>query len=172
MPAEYEITAVESTEPREWTASAGATFHAWRVTLKNAEGRELANVEMNKKPGNLPEVGQKIYGEVDTTGSYGPKFKNAPRPGQQGFGNNSNGGGSYDQRDEAISRAVAFKGAVELLAAAIAGGDKIPADDLPSLVGKLTADLLPIVEGKAEQQSEPASEPEKAALPADSDIPF
>lgn len=107
MSAWYTIAAVESSEPRAWSSQEGGKFESWRVTLRNAEGRELGNVEINKKPrqdgrSSAPTVGSEHYGDVDMSGQHGPKFGYAKPPdgsaavrgGSGGGGSSSAGGGS------------------------------------------------------------------------------
>lgn len=76
----YEITAVTG-DPRPW----GTDMVGYRVTLRNADGRELANVDVSRKnSAPAPRVGEKVDGEVDTSGQYGPKLKATRRGGGGG----------------------------------------------------------------------------------------
>lgn len=72
--ATYEITAV-APKARDWDSSKGGPMKAYRVTLRNSEGREMQNVEWSRKATSpAPAVGEKVDGTVDTSGQYGPKF--------------------------------------------------------------------------------------------------
>lgn len=84
MTPSYTITEVGDSV-REWTSQKGAPFKSYRVTLRNTEGRELANVEVSRPATSpKPEAGQTVEGTVDTSGQYGPKLKE-PRPGGGGL---------------------------------------------------------------------------------------
>lgn len=93
MSAWYTITAIEPGEPRVWRGQ-GGTFHSFRVTLRNSEGRELEHVEINKKPGKTPRLGSENYGDVETGVAHGPKFKyGKPADGSPAVRGGSGGGG-------------------------------------------------------------------------------
>lgn len=78
MPA-YTITAVAD-NPRDWNSTQGGPMKAYRVTLRNGEGRELPNVEWSRKAGSpAPTVGQSVDANVDTSGPHGPKLKVIPK---------------------------------------------------------------------------------------------
>jgi hypothetical protein len=73
----YTITAVND-QVRDWQSQQGGPMKGYRVTLRNADGREMANVEWSRKANSpAPQVGQTVDGTVDTSGQYGPKFKAA-----------------------------------------------------------------------------------------------
>lgn len=72
-----------------------------------------------------------------------------------------------DPRGESIDRAVAFKGAVELVAAGIQEG-KLEPEAATTAIRSLTTALLPIVKG----QSDPPAEPAESGTNLDADIPF
>lgn len=74
MAQEYTITSVSANAPEAWESAHG-TMHKYKVKLSGVQ--EI--VFVNKKPGNTPEVGQKLYGDV-TTNKYGTQFKAASKP--------------------------------------------------------------------------------------------
>ncbi|HEX6024385.1 MAG TPA: hypothetical protein VFZ00_20520 [Solirubrobacter sp.] len=99
MPA-YEIVQVGE-NPRTWHATQGGEMRAYRLTLRNADGREMQNVEWSRKVTSpAPTVGQKVEGTVDTSGSHGPKFKMAPTSSYSGGGKT---------RDPAERKAIAMQ---------------------------------------------------------------
>ena len=103
MPS-YTIAAV-SPEVRDWSSQKGGPMRSYRVTLRNAQGQELANVEWARKQSSPPPaVGQTVEGDVDTSGQYGPKFKAL----QQGGGGGGGGGGGRP-RDPAERRSIAMQ---------------------------------------------------------------
>jgi hypothetical protein len=71
--ATYTVTAV-SDQVRDWSTQKGAAWKSYRVTLRNAEGREKAGVELARiASAPKPEAGQTVEGEVKQT-DYGPKL--------------------------------------------------------------------------------------------------
>jgi hypothetical protein len=146
--AEFTIAAVATNEDgsprtRAWNSEKGGPMLSYRMTLRNAQGAELSNVEWSRKQDSQPPaVGQSIEGEVDTTGEYGPKFKAAQRPGGTG------GGGGGRPRDPAERRSIAMqhaqKCAVTILEVAASHGDYRPpnAGDVVTQVKAVAAALF------------------------------
>lgn len=95
----YTVVAV-SDNVRDWSSTKGGPMKGYRVTLRNADGREMENVEWSRKATTpAPEAGLKVEGTVDTSGPYGAKFKQAQQGG--GFG-----GGGRGPRDPAERRSI------------------------------------------------------------------
>lgn len=72
----YTVSAVGD-NVRDWSFKNGTPMKAYRVTLRNDAGRELANVEWSKGASEpAPKVGDTTPAEasVDQSGSYGPKL--------------------------------------------------------------------------------------------------
>lgn len=137
MPQEYKIAGVRS-GPREWTNKAGGKMHSYRVDLADANGQITQNVERNKKPESAPpQVGDVEYGDIESGGEYGPKFKLASRPG--GGGGGGGGGGRarrpdddpkvYAARQAAIARQHSQEMALRFLEARDGLGDSDASDD-------------------------------------------
>lgn len=115
MTPSYTVTEIETPTPREWSAN-GSPMHSYRVKLKNDQGAELGNVEVNYKPGNSPSVGEVIEGEVDTSGQYGPKLKKAKKGNYGGGGGGGQRGHSPEER-ASIQAQTACKVAGEVVVA-------------------------------------------------------
>lgn len=76
-----------SDQVRQWQTKAGAPWKSYRVTLKNAAGAELGNVEISRAASApAPAVGEQVEGEVDKSGQYGPKLQEPRRSGGGGGG--------------------------------------------------------------------------------------
>lgn len=119
----YTITAVGD-QVRDWDATKGGPMKSYRVTLRNAEGNELANVEWARKATSpKPEVGQSVDGDVDTSGQYGPKLKLAQQ--QQG-GRGGGGGGRSPEESRRIVRQHSQNMALKYAALRLEDGDLPP----------------------------------------------
>lgn len=135
----YTITAVGD-QVRDWDATKGGPMKSYRVTLRNAEGNELANVEWARKATSpKPEVGQSVDGDVDTSGQYGPKLKLAQQAGGGGFSRSK-----PPEERRSIAMQHAQKCAVTILEVAAAHGDYKPpnAGDVVGQVKTLAAALF------------------------------
>lgn len=139
----YTITSVG--DPRSWTGKFGPML-SYDLRLEG----EQETVELAQKPTTqAPVLGQTIEGTIDRTGPHGPKLKKA-----QPMGGSGGGRPKDPDLDHRIARQVAFKGAIELVAASppIFGEDDTKAPSLHNevaiaSVAALTEELLPIVEG-------------------------
>ncbi len=81
----FTITAV-SPNPRQWNSTKGGPMLSYRIDLDGPDG-PVAGVEWARKATSVaPTVGQQLDGTIDTSGSYGPKFKQAPAGGFGGGG--------------------------------------------------------------------------------------
>lgn len=88
MPSDYKIVAVTK-GPRVWSSQFG-TFHAYECDIVDASGQQTKGVEVSIKPESpVPQSGDELYGDVDTSSQYGPKFKKASKPGAGGGGGGS-----------------------------------------------------------------------------------
>jgi hypothetical protein len=109
--ADYMIARVSSKPPREWSftdkkTGAKVDMETYNVMLEG----ENDPVEVNRKPGDRPAIGEVLSGRLEDTG-YGKRFKRESKPYTPGAGK------SYQPKDEAaikamwsISQAVAFLG--------------------------------------------------------------
>lgn len=103
---------------RNWQTQKGAEMRSYRVKLRNKDGRELDNVEVARVAhAPKPEAGQTLEGTVDTSGQYGPKFKEA----RQGAG-----GGGFRSKPPEERRSIAMQSScvrgVELVRIAVEHG--------------------------------------------------
>lgn len=144
MPA-YTITAV-APNPRDWNSTQGGPMKGYRVTMRDAQGQEMQNVEWSRKVTSAaPTVGQQVEGTIDTSGQYGPKFKAAQQGG--GFG-----GGGFRPRDPAERKSIemmhAQKCAVDALRLAAEHGEYKPpkASDVVDQVRDLAASFFAQIE--------------------------
>lgn len=122
----YTITAVSPTA-RDWNSTQGGPMKAYRVTLRNAEGREMPNVEWSRKATSpAPTAGQEIDANVDTSGTHGPKLKLIPKATFTG------GGGGGRPRDPAERHSIEMQSSltrgVETVRIAIDAGVFKPAN--------------------------------------------
>ncbi len=125
-------------EPRPWSpkANPSVTLHSYKV--KDDTGTIY---EINRKPeSGPPKLGLDEYEITPAKGDYPAKLK---RVQQGGFGGQARA--NNPELDAKIARQVAFKGAVELVAANDSSGDW--AIDVDT-VGRVTEALLPIVTGE------------------------
>lgn len=77
---EYTVTKVSSQGPRTWESKFGP-METYRVMLEDTN----EPIEINRKPGNDPKVGDKLFGTIETSDYRGVtsyKFKGAPRTNQ------------------------------------------------------------------------------------------
>lgn len=188
MAAEYEIVAVEDDGAyREWKGGGGSTFHAFKVALKNGAGQVRPNIELNKKPGNAPKVGQTVWGRVEQRGEYGLTFYNEQRPqGQGGSGGGGQqsagapGGGEADRGfgwqtnpvDAArMSRAHSQEMAVRVLAASgeLAGAAEAVKGMITGWTDWFEADVAGAAAGRRTAEADAAASQPQAADPVDAD---
>lgn len=103
--SEYRIVQVSSKPPKTWTGKFGPM-----ETYKIMVDGETEAVEINKKPGNVPKVGDVLYGTLDET-EFGIKFKADPnaRPGVAASGGYR---GKSPEEQDAIMRMNALTNAV------------------------------------------------------------
>jgi hypothetical protein len=83
--ADFKIVRIGSQPPRTWSFKDKKTgvdvqMETYKVML---EGEE-ESVDVNRKPGNAPEVGNILSGTLETT-DFGKKFKPAPKAGFANF---------------------------------------------------------------------------------------
>lgn len=82
--SDYTITKVSENDPRSWSfvgrEGKRVPMETYRVMVSDREGP----VEVNRKPGNRPSVGEVLTGTI-TEDEYGAKFKTAPKPRSGGF---------------------------------------------------------------------------------------
>lgn len=78
MAQEYTIQRVSEREPRAWNFEKDGNtvfMETYKVMLQGIEGP----IDVNKKAGNAPKVGDVLYGSI-TQDEYGQKFKAAKKP--------------------------------------------------------------------------------------------
>lgn len=103
----YTVAAVGS-EPRSWQSKYGPML-TYKITIRNAEGREM-QCDLNQKESSAaPAVGQTLEGSVQNH-EYGPRFKKVQQ--QPGFGGRR--GGSPEER-ASIAMQHAQKAAVDIV---------------------------------------------------------
>lgn len=119
----YEITSVNGR--REFDSKYGPLV-SYKLTIKGDDGFQ-GDAEMTRKPESpAPREGEQVEGTLDKSNpKYPPKLKRAQ--GSAGGGGRAPGRSNKDS--ESIERQVAFKGAVELIAATLDSSDTMP-DDL------------------------------------------
>lgn len=167
----YTITAVDA-NVREWQSQQGGPMRSYKMTLRNADGRELAGVEWSRKPTSPPpRPGEQVEGDVDTSGQYGPKFKAAQRVPPAG-------GGGLRPRDPAERRSIAMqssiRAAVDILKLAAEHGDYRPpsAGDVASQVKQVAASLFHhVMDAEADRLPRPTP-PRTARSDVPSDVPW
>lgn len=131
---------------REWESQAGGPMKAYRMKLRDAEGKEIPLVEWSRKPTSQPPtVGESLEGTLETT-SFGTKFKKALA--QNGFG-----GGAPRGRDPKESKRIAVqashKVAVDILRLAAEVGTYEKPENVAAIVSQvktITASLVAQVE--------------------------
>lgn len=86
MPSDHKIVGVTK-GPRVWSGQFG-DFHAYECdVVEVATGQQHRGVEVSIRPDSpVPQAGDELYGDVDTSGQYGPKFKKTSKPGGGGGG--------------------------------------------------------------------------------------
>jgi hypothetical protein len=114
--ATYTVTQV-SDGVRDWQTKAGVPWKSYRVALRNADGRELGNVEWSRPASEpTPKLGEATPADatVDTKAEYGPKLV-LPKKG-------GGGGGGWKPKPPEERRSIAMqhaqKCAVTILQAA------------------------------------------------------
>lgn len=92
MPA-YTVLEVDP-NVRDWQSQAGGPMKAYRIKLRDPEGKEIPLVEWSRKTNSpAPTVGETVEGTLEST-SFGTKFKKAQT---NGFG----GGRPRDPKESA-----------------------------------------------------------------------
>lgn len=114
MAQDYKVTAVSGQPPRQFETKYGPLV-SYKIKLEGVS--EV--VEITKKPDSpVPKEGDSLYGTLDMSGQYGPKFKSERRA-DNSFGGGGNAGSkpAYQPKDEkaiqamwAIGQAVAANG--------------------------------------------------------------
>jgi hypothetical protein len=100
MPA-YTILAV-SDQVRDWNTKKGDPWKSYRVTLRNEQGAEKANVEISRAASDpAPKVNEVVEGTVENREQYGPKL-NTPRRG-------AGGGGGWKPKPPEERRSIAMQ---------------------------------------------------------------
>lgn len=87
MPSDHKIVGVTK-RPRLWTSPQWGDFHAYECdVVEVATGQQTSGVEVSIKTDSpVPQAGDELYGDIDHSGQYGPKFKKASKPGAGGGG--------------------------------------------------------------------------------------
>jgi hypothetical protein len=95
--ADFRVTRVSAKEPRSWSFKDSKTGAAIPMETYNVmvEG-ESEPVEVNRKPGDKPAVGEVLTGSLETT-EYGKRFKKERKPFTPG---------SFQPKDEAAIKAM------------------------------------------------------------------
>jgi hypothetical protein len=97
---------------------------------------------------------QDKHGNVSFNVSFIPQDDAAGGVGEAQSSNGSSSAATSDERGEKIDRAVAFKGAVRVIAYEVQSGNCKP-EDVPRKVEALTASLFAVLQGAAEGKAEP-----------------
>jgi hypothetical protein len=101
---EHKITAVSKRPPKTWTSKYGPM----ETYLVRLDGNDEA-IEINRKPGNVPQEGEELYGTIEET-DFGKRFKPAKKPFNQDY--------KGQVRDDATVKAqFAIKAAINYLPA-------------------------------------------------------
>ena len=100
MAETFKVTAV-SPKQKTWEGKYGPMVDHY-VKL---EGQDAPVVVTKKPDSRPPQVGDELYGTLDMSGKFGPKFKSESRPFGGGGGTSYSGGGgskpAYQPKDEA-----------------------------------------------------------------------
>lgn len=93
MPQNYTIKQVSQQEPKRYEGKFGVTYYH-KVRFEGSD--EV--IEIGRKEGNDPKVGEQLYGTIEDT-EYGKKFKAEKNP-------NGYSGGGKSTKDEAAIKAM------------------------------------------------------------------
>lgn len=106
--------------PNAWSSQKGGPMLSYSLDVTGDDGF-TGQVELNQKQSTPPPtVGQVVDGTLDKSNSkYAPKLKKTPPQGGGvgGGGPRSGGGGKSKADQDSIERAVAYKGAIDIVAA-------------------------------------------------------
>jgi len=124
----YTIREVIGT-PIAWSSQKGGPMLSYSLDVTGDDGF-TGQVELNQKDSTpAPTVGQVIDGTLDKSNpKYAPKLKKAPPQGG-GFGGGGPRAGKSKADQDSIERAVAYKGAVDLVAAMLQSQHRQPGDE-------------------------------------------
>lgn len=102
--SEFKITAVSQKPPKAWSGKFGA-METYTIKLSGDDDP----IEINRKPGNVPRVGDVLNGTLEST-EFGKKFKVDPnaRPTSGGYHGKSPEEQSAIQRMNALTNAVSY----------------------------------------------------------------
>lgn len=105
-------------QPNAWSSQKGGPMLSYSLDVTGDDGF-TGQVELNQKQATPPPtVGQVVEGTLDKSNpKYAPKLKKTPPQSFGGGGQRSGGGGKSKADQDSIERAVAYKGAVDLVAA-------------------------------------------------------
>lgn len=141
----YTITSVNGR--REFESKYGPLV-SYKLTITGDDGYE-GEAEMTRKPeSTAPQQGEQVEGTLDKSNpKYPPKLKRAPGGSPGGVARS--GGGRTSKDSESIERQVAFKGAVELIAAMIGPKERVPEDEVCELMTAYFTHGLSLIQNKA-----------------------
>lgn len=116
-------------QPNAWSSQKGGPMLSYSLDVTGDDGF-TGQVELNQKDSTpAPTVGQVIDGTLDKSNpKYAPKLKKAPPQGG-GFGGGGPRAGKSKADQDSIERAVAYKGAVDLVAAMLQSQHRQPGDE-------------------------------------------
>jgi hypothetical protein len=139
-----EFTVIAASKKKDLPDAKFGAAQVIALTLKEGDGEAKQAEWFTKATTQIPAEGSKLEGDLTHDEQYGWKFRKPKGNGNFGGGG---GGGSYNdpERDARIARSVAFKGAVDLVAASLSPATEVQVEEMAGIIGSLTDRLLPVV---------------------------